>query len=177
MTQALITITPINDEPRVLDTDLAVALGMAKVENIRTDIIRANIGELEQLGIICRRQINTGKRGRPGTAYYLTEEQALLVCLLSRTEQAKAIRAEVIRVFTAWRRGELEARGAGPKLPDFSNPAEAARAWALEYERKQLLEQKNEELETKNAGMRAVFGAADQTITRFARTLDHRTAG
>lgn len=70
---------------------------------------------------------NPGKRGgRPGRAY-LKEEQALLVCLLSRTERAKAVRTEVIRVFTAYRKGQLQ-----PALPDFTNPAEAARAWAPE---------------------------------------------
>ncbi|WGD28937.1 Rha family transcriptional regulator [Ancylobacter sp. WKF20] len=33
-------------------------------------------------------------------AYYLNEEQALLVCLLSRTEWAKQVRADVIRVYS-----------------------------------------------------------------------------
>lgn len=40
--------------------------------------------------------------GPPATVYYLNEEQALLVCLLSRTERAEAVRPEVIRVFTAY---------------------------------------------------------------------------
>jgi len=54
--------------------------------------------------------------GRPGTAYHLNEEQALLICMLSRTERAKQVRAEVIRVFAAWRRGQ---RGPGPDPRSF----------------------------------------------------------
>ena len=111
--------------PRILDTDLAANLGMAKPENIRTHVIRPNMQELEAFGIISRGETNTGKRGRPGTAFYLNEEQALLVCLLSRTERAKAVRAEVIRVFTAYRRGDLVA--ASVRLRLSHSPAKCGR--------------------------------------------------
>ncbi|MDP3255255.1 MAG: hypothetical protein Q8S58_11600 [Bosea sp. (in: a-proteobacteria)] len=121
----IITLTTINEEPRVLDTDLAEALGMAKPAMVRQNVILPNRAELEGFGPL---SCTAGKsRGQHFTAYYLNEEQALLVCLLSRTERAKAVRAEVIRVFTAFRKSQLQ-----PALPDFTNPAEAARAWALE---------------------------------------------
>lgn len=124
----IITLTTINEEPRVLDTDLAEALGMANPTHIRQNVILPNRAELEGFGGLAAAKRNPGPMGgRPTTAYYLNEEQALLVCLLSRTERAKAVRAEVIRVFTAYRKGQLQ-----PALPDFTNPAEAARAWALE---------------------------------------------
>lgn len=121
----IITLTTINEEPRVLDTDLAEALGMAEPRKVRQNVIEPNRTELEGYGPLRMRTIRT--TGRPSNAYYLNEEQALLVCLLSRTERAKAVRAEVIRVFKAYRKGQLQ-----PALPDFTNPAEAARAWALE---------------------------------------------
>jgi prophage antirepressor-like protein len=118
----IITLTTINEEPRVLDTDLAEALGMAAPRKVR-DLIRESREELEGFGPLGA--VASKSLGQHFTAYYLNEEQALLVCLLSRTERAKAVRAEVIRVFTAYRKGQLQ-----PALPDFTNPAEAARARA-----------------------------------------------
>lgn len=97
----------IEDEPRVLDTDLAASLGMKRADRIRDRVIAPNRAEFDGLGNLPSAVTNSGARGRPGTAYYLNEEQALLVCMLSRTPQAKQVRAEVIRVFVAWRRGEL----------------------------------------------------------------------
>ena len=40
-----------------------------------------------------------------------------------------------------WTKGQANRRQSGLSLPDFSNPAEAARAWALEYEARQVAEQ------------------------------------
>lgn len=64
---------------------------------------------MQGFGILREMNANSGKRGRPALVYYLNEEQALLLCMFSRTEIAKAVRAEVIRVFQAYRRGELTA--------------------------------------------------------------------
>ena len=83
-----------------------------------------NANELRELGPLST--TNGQSRGQDFTAYYLTEEQALLIVSISRTEAGKKLRAELIRVFTAWRRGNL-----APATPNFGNPAEAARAWAL----------------------------------------------
>lgn len=102
----IITRTTINAEPRVLDTDLAEALGMADPRKVRQNVIEPNRAELESYGPLLMRRITSG--GRPANTVYLNEEQALLICLLSRTERAKAVRAEVIRVFTAYRKGQLQ---------------------------------------------------------------------
>ena len=99
---------------------------MAVPRKIRSDIITPNHAELADLGTLRSHRLQTG--GRPANVFYLNEEQALLICLLSKTEKAKQVRAEVIRVFTAWRRGELIV--AQPPMPDFTNPILAARAWA-----------------------------------------------
>jgi hypothetical protein len=92
-----IEVTPINEEPRVLDTALAEALGMIVPRIVRT-VIQANAAELESFGKLLSQPTVSGKRGPIANAFYLNEEQALLVCLLSRTERAKQVRAEVIRV-------------------------------------------------------------------------------
>lgn len=87
---------PTDDEPCVLDTDLAKALGIKNPRAIRNEIIATNREELEGLGILSAVPTKSGKRGRPGTSYYLNEAQALLVCTLSRTPIAKQVRAELI---------------------------------------------------------------------------------
>lgn len=145
-----LTLVSINDEPCVLDTDLAVQLGMARLTNIRV-VIEANRDELEAFGSLHSERANPGHQGgRPTAAFYLNEEQALLVCMFSRTSTAKAVRAEIVRVFTAYRRGELQP--AAPEvaaLPDFTSPAIAARAWAKQFEARLALENKVSEVVVK----------------------------
>ena len=111
---------------------------MARLTDIRSNVIWPNREELEGFGSLRSANVNPGPLGgRPGKAFYLNEEQALLVAMFSRTERAKEVRAALVRVFAAWRKGELVAANPPPALPNFANPAEAARAWAAEYEQKQ----------------------------------------
>ena len=72
-----------NDEP-VLDTDLAVALGMKNTRFIRNDLIKANMEELRTYGNLMATPSNPGKRGRPALVYHLNKDQALLLCMSSR---------------------------------------------------------------------------------------------
>lgn len=95
--------------PTVRDVDLGVRLGMRKPTNIRTTIEK-NRDELERFGSLhaARAVIEAGKGAqREGVEYQLNEEQAVLVCILSRAPRAKECRAEVVSVFTAYRRGQL----------------------------------------------------------------------
>lgn len=167
----LITITTIENEPRVLDTDLGEALGMSRPRDIRANVIEPNREELEGFGMIaCEERAHPMPRGgfKTTTAYYLNEEQALLVCMLSRTERAKQVRAEVIRVFTAWRRGELQPSQS--QLPDFSNPAEAARAWADQYDARLAAEEQVKLLEPA-ARVGEMACNRNYTLQRFIRTF------
>ena len=123
----------------MLDIDLAVALGMTTPRKIRQNIIEANEVELQGLGDLRMEVIQTG--GRPSTAYYLNEEQALLVCMFSRTANAQVVRKQVIETFMQVRRGVIQLA-----LPDFTNPAAAARAWADEVEQRQALQIENQRL-------------------------------
>lgn len=72
--------------------------------------------------------------GRPAGYYDLTLDQ----CLLVGMRESKAVRRSVL--------AQLNKRqDATAQLPDFSNPAAAARAWADEVEQKQKLELAYEE--------------------------------
>lgn len=51
--------------------------------------------------------VSQRRRGAPSTDYWLNEPQALLICMFARTDKAADGREEIIRVFLAWRRGEL----------------------------------------------------------------------
>ncbi|WP_226623093.1 hypothetical protein [Brucella anthropi] len=96
-----------DDEPRVLDTDLAAWLGFEHPRQVR-ELIARNRDELETYGSLSCRTTNPGKQGgRPGKAYYLNEGQALVICALSKTNKAAEVRKALIDVFTAYRQGKI----------------------------------------------------------------------
>lgn len=87
--------------------------------------IRNMLDQLELPPIHGEKVESTG--GRPSSVYHLDRD--LTDCLLTGYS-AKARMAVIKR----WR--ELERQVATPALPDFTNPVEAARAWADEVESK-----------------------------------------
>lgn len=96
-----------NGEPRVLDLKLAEALDFSQTYDIRK-LINRNIDELNSHGEVFATMAKTPSTGgRPTQEYWLNEAQALLICMFSRTDKAADGRTEIIRVFLAWRRGEL----------------------------------------------------------------------
>ncbi len=101
-------LTLVDGEPRVLDLDLAAELGFERPRVIR-ELITRNEAELAAFSGVCRavRQISS-RGGRPSTEYWLTEAQALLLCMFARTATAAAVRRQVIEVFLAWRKGHTE---------------------------------------------------------------------
>lgn len=124
-----------NDEPRILDTDLAEALGMKTPRNIRKDLIVPNLTELRGYGDLGASPPKEKRRGRPVLLYHLNEDQALLLCMFSRTPKAVEVRKLVITTFRAYQKGHLTLSDTGKvALPDFANPADAARAWAEMWE-------------------------------------------
>jgi hypothetical protein len=104
-------------EPRILDVRLGERLGMAQPLDIRRTI-DVNRPELERYGEVFARRAKTSVRGgRPTTEYHLNEPQALILCMLSRTARAADVRQEVITVFMAWRRGEVDRASPPPTDP------------------------------------------------------------
>ncbi|MBB4284533.1 hypothetical protein [Roseospira goensis] len=76
-----LTITPINGEPRILDTDLAVKLGYERPRAIR-QIIERYISHLSSLGYLAPHRV-AQLRSNGAThfvdAYYLNRKQALFI--------------------------------------------------------------------------------------------------
>jgi hypothetical protein len=77
---------------RARDIHLAKRLGMSRPTNIRGELVARYRGELETYGGLHQFNANAGKVGRPSAGYYLNEQQALLICMFSRTKDAALIR-------------------------------------------------------------------------------------
>lgn len=116
-----------NEVPTILDLRLAETLGYEEPRMIRK-LIKRNVEELGRYGEVCATVSQTSPSGgRPGESFHLNEPQALLVCMKADTDKAADAREQIIRVFMAWRRGEL--RGPEPQQPGwfddkrFTDPA------------------------------------------------------
>ena len=73
-------------------------------------------------------------------------------CLYVATKFNDTARAKLV---IRWEELEKKARANMLQLPDFTNPAEAARAWAQEYEQKTVLALENKRLEEENVQLAA----------------------
>ncbi|QQX91342.1 phage antirepressor KilAC domain-containing protein [Gluconobacter sphaericus] len=101
-------------ELRILDTDLATRLGFSNPAMIRK-LIGRHSESLSQMGVVSTVEITSGaKGGRPGTAHYLNEEQALFITAKSETAAATKITIEIVTQFAAFKRGEI----APPETPE-----------------------------------------------------------
>jgi hypothetical protein len=99
--------TTINHEPRVGSRRLADWLGFEQSHKIG-DLIERNTSELRTYGEVPSTVDETpsASGGRPGKVYWLNEGQALVICALSRTPKAAAVRKALIDVYLAYRRGQ-----------------------------------------------------------------------
>ena len=96
-------------EPRILDIRIGERLGYERPRVVR-ELIERNREELETYGALAPRrtaQIIGKGRVQEVDEYFLNEAQTLLVCMFSKTPAAASIRKEVIRVYIAYRRGQL----------------------------------------------------------------------
>lgn len=94
--------------------------------------------------------------------YYLLTKKD---CLLLASGYDANLRA---RIINRWEELEKERQSATALLPNFNNPAEAARAWADQYEKNKLLQDQNEQ-------QRAEIELKDGTIERQTEQL-HQAA-
>lgn len=103
-----IDLKAFDDGPRALDLDIAKRLGFTRPRKVR-ELIERNMGELLRFGTCpaVGRVIKGARGSTKVNEYWLNEEQALLVAALSETAKAAEVRHMLIKVFVAWRRGDL----------------------------------------------------------------------
>jgi hypothetical protein len=100
-----VVLREIDGEPRTLDIDIGERLGFSRPRAIRQTIER-NISALQSFGALATQR---GKsRGQEFVEYLLNEEQALYVAAVSDAPRAHDVRVMLIKVFVAWRRGQLQ---------------------------------------------------------------------
>ncbi|MFO1150964.1 MAG: hypothetical protein U1E62_21525 [Alsobacter sp.] len=112
-------------EPRVLDLQLAEALGLGRPRVIR-ELIARNKAELGRYGPTpCRTamvRIGSGAQ-REVQEYLLNEPQALLLAVKSLTPQAADVREMLIRVFMEWRHQHHSEQDAIDVVPNPHGPS------------------------------------------------------
>lgn len=99
-------------EPLVVDTELAERLGYAEPRAIRKLIKRLaanqNFGQIHSRDTVSRQLTNGGgEREYTVQEYLLTERQALKVVVKSGTPRAEELTEMILDVFEAWRAGRL----------------------------------------------------------------------
>jgi phage regulator Rha-like protein len=108
---------------------------IADLVESRHDSVKRAIERLAERGVIAQPPVVDGAKSANGVTeklYFFTGDQG--------KRDSYVVVAQLSPEFTArlvdrWQ--ELETKVAQPTLPDFTNPAAAARAWASEYEAKQ----------------------------------------
>lgn len=89
----------------------------------------------------------TDSMGRKLPIYILSKDGLMMVTMGYTTPKAMRVKEAYIARFNEM---DEQLRSASPAIPDFQNPALAARAWAEQYERRQIAEaQRDEAIRTK----------------------------
>lgn len=147
-------------------------LQFASITGKRNDSVKRTMETLVEQGVISFTQsVEKGTGGRPTTLYRVNERDSYIVM------------AQLDPKFTAqlvdeWKQLKEEKDKGILQLPNFNNPAEAARAWAEQYETAQLalLEKKKveeySERQTKYIGVLEDQHAKGITCPQFAKELN-----
>jgi Rha family phage regulatory protein len=106
---------------------------------------------------------------RPYPMYLMTRDGFTFLAMGFNGKRAAQFKEKYIEAFNRME-AELMKRQANV-LPDFTNPVEAARAWADQVEQKMALEAQAKALAPKAAVYEKAFADRCITIARFARTL------
>lgn len=133
-------------------TTLKVADGTASNHEAVIKLVRTYQGDLEEFGRV-RFEIQpfatAGGTQKREYAVLNEEQSTLLLAYMRNTDIVRQFKKALIRDFFQMRRAL--AALAAPALPNFADPAAAARAWADEVEAKRAAEGKVQQLEHKVA--------------------------
>lgn len=138
-------IVTIGADNAPVTTSLVIAEGTQVQHKNVLELIRKNISDLQEFGLVAfeTRARLKGQHGGGDTEYaVLNEQQATLVFTYMRnTEPVKKFKLALVKAFFEMAKKLREQSGPRvPALPDFTDPAAAAVAWAEQYRARQDLE-------------------------------------
>lgn len=128
---------------QALTSTLAIAEGTENEHKSVIQLVRAYLDDFDSFGKVTF-EMRLNDRGSPTEYALLNEQQATL--LLTYMRNSEVIRKFKRRLVHAFFELAQKERASAPALPDFTNPAIAARAWADEVEAKLQLRAANEVL-------------------------------
>jgi anti-repressor protein len=163
------------DGVAVVDT-VTIADGVGYPHKNVIALCRKHLDDLKDFGrvefIIQPFQTKGGPQSRE--VAILTEDQAiLLMAFMQNNEIVRKFKVSLVKAFRSVRDALAKAQNrAFAQLPDFTNPAIAARAWADEVEKNQkLIEQAKADAPKVEFSEAVVASDAEMTITATAKVL------
>lgn len=169
----IITLT--KDGVAVVDT-ITIADGVHVEHRAVLQLIRKYLQDFEAFGRVAfeMQPFETTGGTQKREIAWLTEDQAtLLFTFLKNTEIARKLKIRLVKAFREARE-EIARLQQTPALPDFTNPAIAARAWAEQYEKNQaLIEQSKIDAPKVKWCDRVIAANEHMTITQAAKTLGY----
>lgn len=130
----------------IVRKETMTSLEIAEVTGKRHDSVLRDIRNLLSQGVDAHNFVETSytdKANRQQKCFTLTKKG----CLILASGYDALLREKIIN---RWEDLENQVRKSEIVMPNFSNPADAARAWADQYERNLALEANNKELKEEN---------------------------
>lgn len=166
------------DGVAVVDT-ITIAEGVQVQHKNILELIRKYLPNFEAFGPVAfetrkGKPLPQGGFAKATEVAWLTEDQTtLLFTFLKNTEIARKLKLALVKAFRAVRDTLAKAHNkAFAQLPDFTNPAIAARAWANEVEKNQkLIEQAKADAPKIEFSEAVVASDVEMTITATAKVL------
>ena len=134
----------IKDGVAVVDT-ITIAEGVQVQHKNILELIRKYLPDFEAFGPVAfetrkGKPLPQGGFAKATEVAWLNEDQTtLLFTFLKNTEIARKLKIRLVKAFREARE-EIARLQQSPALPDFTNPAIAARAWAEQYEKNKALQ-------------------------------------
>lgn len=150
-------VTTINGA--AVTTSLAIAEGTQNEHRAVLQLARTYLADLEEFGGVAfeMRPFDTlGGMQKREVAILNEQQSTLLLTYMRNSDIVRQFKKALVRAF--W---EIAQKAVAPALPDFSNPAAAARAWAEQFEQRQLVEEQKVMLEHKVAEQAPKVAAQD----------------
>ena len=171
-------ITLNKDGVAVVDT-ITIAEGVQVQHKNILELIRKYLQDFEAFGPVAfetrkGKPLPQGGFAKSSGVAWLTEDQTtFLFTFLKNTEIARKLKIRLVKAFREARE-EIARLQQTPALPDFTNPAIAARAWAEQYEKNQaLIEQSKIDAPKVKWCDRVIAANEHMTITQAAKTLGY----